>query len=252
MPATYQLLHLTDLHLLADPEANLHGWPVEQAFQRVLAGALADTPRPDAIILGGDLVDDESEHGYARLDATLACLPCPVLAMAGNHDDPARMARMLKHAVVHDRLELGGWQLIALDSHIQGSDAGALGRDQIERLDGWLQANTAPTLVCLHHPPVDVGAAWIDAIGLRDRDALEDVIARHSQVNALVCGHAHQAAELAFAGRACLITPSTMRQFAPGSCDFAEDAARSPGYRHIQLDCNGHMTSTVRRVPWPT
>ena len=251
MPAIYQLIHLTDLHLLADPEARLHGWPVEKTFQHLLAAALAETPKPDAIVLGGDLVDDESERGYARLDATLARLPCPVLAMAGNHDDPARMARRLQHAVVHERLTVGDWQLIALDSHIQGSDAGALGHDAIERLDRWLHAHTAPTLVCLHHPPVDVGAAWIDAIGLRDREALEDVISRHPQVRAILCGHAHQAAELEFAGRPCLITPSTMRQFAPGSRDFAEDTSRSPGYRRIELGHGGRFSSAVQRVPYP-
>ncbi|MES1949963.1 cyclic AMP phosphodiesterase [Salinisphaera sp. S4-8] len=250
MRATYQILHITDLHLCADAGQLLHGWPVEQAFQRVLAAALERTPAPDAIVLGGDLVDDGSLAGYQRLDATLAGLPCPVLAMAGNHDDPHRMAQTLVHAVVHERLQVGEWQLIALDSHLAGSDAGELGETQIARLDGWLAESDAPTLLCLHHPPADVGAAWIDAIGLRDRDRLAGVIERHPQVHALLCGHAHQAAALDFAGRACLVTPSTMRQFAPGARCFAQDDRRAPGYRSIQLSANQGAASTVERVPW--
>ncbi|ERJ19700.1 phosphohydrolase Icc [Salinisphaera shabanensis T35B1] len=248
MRITLQIIHLTDLHLRADADARLHGWLVEDAFQRVLAAALEALPRPDAIVLGGDLVDDESVRGYKRLDSTLARLPCPVLAMAGNHDDPLRMAQTLEHAVVHERLRVGEWQLMALDSHINGSEAGELGGQQLERLDGWLAENTAPTLIFVHHPPIDVGAAWIDAIGLHDRDALERVVAGRAHVKAVLCGHAHQAAELDFADRPCLVTPSTMRQFAPGAHSFTDDPARAPGYRLIEIAADQSFETTVKRV----
>lgn len=249
MPGDITLLHLTDPHLRARTDARLHGWHVAAAFQRSLDAAMTAYPRADAIILGGDLVDDESSAGYRWLDARLAALQRPVLAVAGNHDDPAAMRRHLKSAVVHDALGVGGWRLIGLDSHVPGSDAGRIGPRALAGLDRALQADPAPTLICVHHPPLDVGSAWIDAIGLIDRDALRATLARHPQVRGVVCGHVHQAGEYRLDGYPVWTTPSTMRQFRPGSPTFAEDSARAPGYRCLQLGADGKITTTVHRVP---
>jgi Icc protein len=249
MSTALQLIHLTDFHLLAEPAARLHGWHVEQAFCQVLEDARRRWPQAAAYVLGGDLVDDESRLGYARLDTHLARLDRPVLAMAGNHDDPAAMADALAHARVHEPLHLGGWQLIALDSHMKGSEAGRIGPAQLQRLDRALADCGRPTLLFVHHPPVAVGSAWIDAIGLTDRDALETIVARHPHVRAVVCGHAHQAFEGILADRPCLITPATMRQFAPGAHEFAEDADRAPGYRWLTLAADGQLDTGVCRVP---
>ena len=66
------LLHITDPHLCAAPGTRLHGWDVAAAFERILNSALGAHPDADALVLGGDLVDDESEAGYRWLDARLA------------------------------------------------------------------------------------------------------------------------------------------------------------------------------------
>lgn len=248
MPAI-ELLHLTDPHLLAEPGGQLHGWHVQRAFDAVLADATRRYLDYAAIVLGGDLVDDESEAGYARLNTRLGELGRPVLAMAGNHDCPRSMARTMTAAVVHDALDVGGWRLIALDSHKPGSAAGRLGARQIEALERRLIETAAPTLIFVHHPAAPVGSRWIDAIGLEDRDTLATVLARHSQVKAVVCGHAHQAATLDARGMPCLVTPATMRQFLPGAADFAEDTTRAPGYRWLSLTVDGELASRVHRVP---
>ncbi|MGN8160422.1 metallophosphoesterase [Salinisphaera sp. RV14] len=243
------LLHITDLHLLAEPGSRLHGWDVSATFDRVLAEALATHPEADAVVLGGDLVDDESTTGYRWLDRRLHTLARPVLAVAGNHDDPAAMAEQLTCAAVHDVIGVGGWRLIGLDSHVPGSDAGRIGPRALAGLDRTLQADPAPALICVHHPPLDVGSAWIDAIGLVDRDALRATLARHPRVRGVVCGHVHQAGEYRLDGYPVWTTPSTMRQFRPGSPTFAEDSARPPGYRCLRLGADGEITTTVHRVP---
>ena len=248
MPPSLRLVHLTDFHLLGEADARLHGWHVQRALELVLDDICHAVPDAAAFVLGGDLVDDETAAGYARLDDRLAALGRPVLAMAGNHDDPARMAAYLRHARVHMRLEIGGWQLFALNSHLDSSEAGRVGARQLHDLDAQLGRHPNPALVFVHHPPCSVGSAWIDTIGLQDRDALATVIERHPHVRAIVCGHAHQQAALAFAGRPCLVTPATMRQFLPQSHGFAEDAQRAPGYRVLTLTPDGGMTSRVRRV----
>lgn len=249
MPRPLTLVHLTDLHLLAEATARLHGWQVQAALDAVVADIHARLGAAvHAYVLGGDLVDDESTPGYARLNRQLATWQRPVLAMAGNHDDPATMARILTHAHVHTPLRLADWSLIALDSHRCDSEAGRLGSDQLARLEQCLRENERPTLLFVHHPPCDLGSAWIDSIGLVDRDALARVMRAHAHVRGVVCGHAHQAATLEFAGRPCVVTPATMRQFLPGAREFAEDEQRAPGYRTIELTANGTWRSQVRRV----
>ena len=248
MSEPIQVVHLTDFHLLAEPGARLHGWDVQRAFDTVLDDVLQQIPDASAFILGGDLVDDETAAGYARLNQRLATLDRPVLAMAGNHDDPFAMQEQLRCAVVHGALTIGGWQLVALDSHIDGSEAGRIGPEQLDRLDTQLSRSANPTVVFVHHPPRPVGSAWIDAIGLEDSAALAAVIERYAHVGAIVCGHAHQQATLEFAGRPCLVTPATMRQFLPKSETFAEDALQVPGYRVLTLGADQSLQSRVARV----
>lgn len=247
--AALEILHVTDPHLLAAEHARLHAWPVEASFDAVLAAALRRYPDCAALALGGDLVDDESVAGYRRLDARLHALGRPVLAMAGNHDDPTRMQQHLGTATVHGVLDLGGWRLIALDSHQPGTASGRLGETRIEALAHTLGASPdRPTLVFVHHPPVAVGSAWVDAIGLEDGDALRACLAGQPQVRAVVCGHAHQAARMDCGGFECLVTPSTMRQFRPGATTFALDPKRGPGYRGIRLYADGRWQTRVHRV----
>lgn len=249
MGATLEVLHITDCHLIADRGARLHGWPVATAFEHVLGHALERYPEADAIVLGGDLVDDESEAGYRWLDAMLAATGRPVLAIAGNHDDPQSMPRLLGSAIVHDRLCLGGWRLIGLCSHRPGREDGLIGHAALQALDAQLATDHAPTLVCVHHPPFAVGSAWIDAMGLSDGAALRSVLARHSHVQGVLAGHVHQASQHRLDGSYGWTTPSTMRQFLPASPVFAEDPAHAPGYRWLALNADGSITTTVHRCP---
>lgn len=248
MNHTHSILHLTDPHLLADRQARLHGWAVQSAFDQVLTAALQAYPTADALLLGGDLVDDQSAAGYQRLDAQLAALDMPVLAIAGNHDAPQRMRRYMPHVRVHDRLCLDNWQLIGLNTHIPGQDAGTIAPDSLALLDHCLTTDDRHALIGLHHPPWHLHSRWMDAIGLTNPEALRRPLDAAQQGVGLVCGHAHQQAAHTLCNRLAWITPSTMRQFLPRSDAFAEDIA-APGFRQLSLHPDGRITSCVHRVP---
>lgn len=244
-----QVLHITDLHLIAEIGATLHGWRVHDAFEAVLSDALTFAPNADALLLGGDLVDDRSPDGYHWLNQRLRDLPMPVLAVAGNHDTPETMAHTLTAATIHGRIELDGWRIIGLNSHCPGTEAGRIGMEQLDKLARTLAADPRPVLVCVHHPAWPIGSDWQDSIGLADRDALIHTLAEAPNARAVVCGHAHQAgAKMLGDGLAGYLTAATMRQFLPGAQTFAEDPVRAPGYRVLRLDDNGGVTSTHRRV----
>lgn len=243
------VLHITDPHLLASRNGRLHGWHVQNAFDEVLNAAFARYPRPDALVLGGDLVDDESVAGYQRLDRQLAALEVPVLAVAGNHDSPAHMQRYLAHATVHGVITLEDWQLVGLNTHKHGHDSGELDAASLERLSTCIENDSRHTLAALHHPPWAIGSRWLDQIGLANADALTDMVTRAPGHVSLICGHAHQQAAHHIGKHCAWITPSTMRQFLPLADEFAEDTGHGPGYRQLTLHADGTAATMIHRLP---
>lgn len=249
-----RVVQITDCHLLADTDAALHGWRNWDALNAVLAHIRTAYPRIDAVVLTGDLVHDETDAGYRRLTERIRSLGAPlVCALPGNHDDPDRIAAAMPGVTTTGPVALGAWRIHLLNSHIHGSDSGRLGARALARLADDLAAHPdQPALVAVHHPPVSVGAAWLDAMRLADGDRLLELLAHHQPGHVIACGHVHQRFEKTQADTRILCTPAVTRQFLPGSASFAEDRARPPGYRVLRLRADGSFTTRVRRVPTAT
>jgi 3',5'-cyclic AMP phosphodiesterase CpdA len=83
---------------------------------------------------------------------------------------------------------------LLLDTLDQGKDGGRL----CERRLAWLRARleesgNAPVFLFLHHPPMQVGIAGMDAIALADPEALWAVLAPHRAcIRHLFHGHLHR------------------------------------------------------------
>jgi 3',5'-cyclic-AMP phosphodiesterase len=211
-PAT--LVQLSDLHLRAGEDGDGPAARLERAVRRV--DALQ--PRPQAVLLSGDLADTPSRAAYEQVHELLAPLGVPVHAIPGNHDDRDLLRARFGPAPapdgsrVHFAVSCGPMRLVGCDSTRPGDDAGALGDEEMSWLDETLgQAPETPTLLALHHPPVLTGVRVMDAIALdaQDRGALEALLGGHPQVQAITCGHVHTTMTTAFAGRPLLICPST-------------------------------------------
>src|SRR5690606_38970763 len=97
-----------------------------------------DDPRwpPAAVVVTGDIVQDESAAGYARFRDTFAGLQVPVYCVAGNHDDPALLKQILSEPPfqVGGEAELGPWTLQLLNTFATGDDGGKVGPQQLARL----------------------------------------------------------------------------------------------------------------------
>jgi Icc protein len=247
-PKPFTLVQLSDTHLFAEPDAVQHGWRTQASFMAVLDEIRAQNP--DALLASGDLVHDESEIGYSRLAAALHKLRVPVCYLPGNHDDPQRMQTAFAPLgeSAPTRVVLGGWQILLLDDHQPGSDAGWIPQDQFDQLAYWLVRHREPALIAVHHPPVSVGSRWLDAIGLRNGLMLIKLTALHPQVRAIICGHIHQELDMTVNGIRVLAAPSTCRQFLPKSDSPAEDQAALPGYRCLWLYPTGRLRTQVFRV----
>lgn len=210
------IAHLSDPHLrtdalAAEPAASLH---------RALGRVLALDPRPDCVVITGDLTEHGRVGEYSQLREVIGAFPLPLHLTTGNHDNPAALLEVFggspflgggsstHYAVAH-----AGFTVIALDSRVADSPAGHVGDEQLSWLDDVLaQRPDVPAFVCLHHPPVAVGVPFLDGMRLDDGPALGAVLARHGNVARVLAGHVHRAISAPFAGTAVAVAPSTYRQ----------------------------------------
>jgi len=243
-----RILQITDLHLHADPDAQLYGVKTDDSFRAVLDAALqTGEPSPDAVLVTGDLVEDCSREGYERFRSVMEPLKLPVLCLPGNHDNPALMSQLLDDGDFSfcPSRDIGCWRFILLNSHIAGDDGGALTGSELQRLDAELAAATnRNALVAVHHQPIDMGSAWLDGYGLRNSADLMAVLARHSNVRGVIWGHVHQASDRAYDAMRMLSTPSTCAQFTPGTEKCVMDT-RPPGFRTLRLSVDGGIDTDV-------
>ena len=244
-----RLTHLTDPHLYGGEGELLRGIATLPALEATLAHARQRDWPPDALLITGDLVQDDPA-GYAHYRRLFGGLRLPVLCLPGNHDEPEAMRRELDCApfVVGGAVDLGLWRIVLLDSTIAGSASGRLGPETLAELQSALAgAPQRHALVCLHHHPVPMASRWLDRVGLQNADEFLGIIDRHPNVRGIVWGHVHQNYVALRDGVRLLATPSTCAQFLPHSDQFAVDPS-PPGYRRLVLRADGTIDTEVLRV----
>jgi 3',5'-cyclic-AMP phosphodiesterase len=210
------IAHLSDPHLRTDVLAGEAAGALWLALGRVLALE----PRPDCVVITGDLTEFGRVDAYRQLRELVGAFPLPLYLVTGNHDDPAAMLEVFGGTPflgggrsAHYAVDHPGFTVVALDSWRPDGPAGRIGAEQLEWLDDVLgRRPEAPAFVCLHHPPVAVGIPVLDGMRLEDGPALGAVLGRHRNVARVLAGHVHRAVGVPFAGTVVSIAPSTCRQ----------------------------------------
>lgn len=249
------ILHLTDLHLLADADALLKGVPTRETLRLVLAQARESGREFDAIVITGDCAHDEQRPSYVALRELLGDWGERCLFVPGNHDDRALLRDVFGDRIANAEAEwitfsesVAGWRLIGLDTHWPAQVEGRIEPEQLDWLQGELRScGTHPCGLFLHHPPVPIGCEWLDRIGLVDPEPVLRIIRENPHVRFACAGHVHHASEVRLSETVFYTTPSTGIQFLPVGTEPAY-AALPPGYRVIELDGERH-TTTVHRLP---
>jgi 3',5'-cyclic AMP phosphodiesterase CpdA len=188
--------------------------------------------QPHCVLATGDLTDRGEPEAYAVLRDILGALPIPIYAIPGNHDRREALRQCFADCPwmpaesgtpIRYRVRLEQVTLIALDTLVEGEDHGALGDAQLAWLEQRLrEASCEPVVIMLHHPPVVSGIANMDSMRLRDANRLGDLVARHGNVERILCGHLHRAMHLRWRGSVVSVPSSTVEQV---RLTFAADMA---------------------------
>jgi 3',5'-cyclic AMP phosphodiesterase CpdA len=215
------LAQISDLHVVAPGKQLYDRIDTPGFLARAVAHLNALEPRPDFTIITGDLVDRGSIAEYDNLRDLLKDLQIPWALMPGNHDDRAnlrqafadqpylpRTGEFLQYTIEHLPL-----RLLALDTLIPGAAGGALCRVRLE----WLAARLSekpnqPTVIAMHHPPFSTGLAEMDAINCDNGAALGAIVARHPQIERIICGHVHRPMTVRWHGTVVTTAPATAHQ----------------------------------------
>ena len=244
-----EILHITDCHLSASPDADLLGVNTRDSFEAVLNRTKADQIEPNLLLLTGDLAQDGSKTAYQVLKQQLKNYKCPAYWFPGNHDNRLNMRAAVGNGSELEKIvRIGSWQIVLLDSLVEGKVHGRLAQPELNCLEQAL--NERPelhTLVCLHHHPVSINSHWLDQIGLHNRDAFWSVIDQASNVKAVLWGHIHQQIDECRGNIKLMASPSTCIQFLPESDDFAVENI-APGYRRLKLFPDGSIETSVTRA----
>jgi 3',5'-cyclic AMP phosphodiesterase CpdA len=210
MSGKFRLAQISDTHVRADD-----GGAAAAQLRRAMAQA--KSYEVDAILLTGDLANDERAEEYAVLAEAIADPPAPLFLMPGNHDERGLMRRFFPSHAYWPRqgplsfaIDDFPVRVVAVDQVVPGETHGLLTEAGAKWLDATLAAApAAPTIVALHHPPFLTHDLLFDRIGLLDADLFASVIAKHRQVARVICGHHHRVAFGQVAHAPVIVAPSS-------------------------------------------
>jgi 3',5'-cyclic AMP phosphodiesterase CpdA len=252
------ICQLTDLHVRPVGKPANRVSETSLFTERAFRAVARLRPPPDVVMITGDLTECGLDEEYVNLTRLLRkWLPMPVFVIPGNHDRRGNLRAGLKHlpGVVRDphyvqyAVEEYPVRLVMLDTLVPGAGHGELSAEQLKFLDRTLAAAPdRPTIIGMHHPPFKCGIAHMDRINLRNAAAFTEVVARHRQVERILCGHHHRPVVARVAHAIASIAPSVAHQveMTLDSDDAGAFVFEPPAYQlHLWSAADGIVSHTV-------
>ncbi|AOK04033.1 phosphodiesterase [Burkholderia sp. AU19243] len=218
------LAQISDLHIKRPGQLAYRRVDTAAALARCISKLNALVPRPDAVLITGDLTDFGHDDEYRHLRELLAPLEIPYYLMVGNHDDRAGLRRAFADRpelhggkFVQYALDVGDVRVLALDSQVPGTSHGDLCDARLAWLAAQLDAaRDRAVIVALHHPPFVSGIGHMDALRLAPAAAakLDALLRGYPNVERVLCGHVHRTMFTRFGGTLASAVPAPAHQVA--------------------------------------
>jgi Icc protein len=215
-PKPVLIAQISDLHIKPPGALAYRRVDTAKALERCVIALNEFIPKPDLVVISGDLADSPTPEEYEHLKRLLAPLKLPFVSIPGNHDSRELMraafplaSYALSSGALNQRVEIGGLDLVLLDSSVPGKPHGELEAATLQWLEEILaSAPDRPALLFLHHPPFKTGIWHMDHQNLLNAGELALVVRRHPRAQLIAAGHVHRATLTMFAGVPATICPA--------------------------------------------
>ena len=220
-----RIIHISDLNI--GPKGD--DAPARQKMAANLTDCVAHVnqldAQPDLLLITGNITDDGSLEAAQHAREILDTLNCPYKLVCGPQDDRRTTLAVFDHACAN---EVGGvvsylvegydLRLIGLDSLGHNGTGGNICQKRLHWVNDHLAGNqTQPTLIFMHHPPLKLGIANVDADGFNNADIFGQMVKHYSNIKGILCGHINFACHAGWNETVVSTAPSMgMGDTAPG------------------------------------
>jgi Icc protein len=252
-----RIAHISDFHLPNKPGQRVNEARPDANLIEAVAVLKKQTPKPELIVLGGDLLEDGQKGNYETIAELFKEFQVPLHTVLGNHDD----LKALKRSSLIDQdndypgygsFDHGKLHIVLLNTGGTGKGHGHLEEQQLLWLSEDLYQNhRKPILIFMHHHPVNSGVPWLDKIKLENADEFWEIVPPYSN-NILGVFFAHLHIQLSTVTRGVLAAspPAVCFQFSGNSdASKAELSAEQPGFNLIDVKDRNVRVRTVRFAP---
>lgn len=210
------IAQISDLHIKSPGDLAYGRVDTAKALERCITALNALNPKPDLVVISGDLVDTPTAGEYDHLKCLLTSLELRFVSVPGNHDSREMMRSAfpeqvyaLSSGALNQFTQVDGLDLVLLDSSVPGKPHGELEAPTLQWLDETLASSRErPALLFLHHPPFIAGIWHMDRQNLLNASELEPIVRQHPRVQLVAAGHVHRTALTMFAGTVATICPA--------------------------------------------
>ena len=250
---TKLVLQLSDLHLFKTAQETMMKVNPAIALEKVITQICADCADnfPDLAVISGDLSQDGSLESYCLASDLLKRLAIPCFALSGNHDEEKHLKRIFstpEQTVIP--FSSTTWTLLGLNTQVKGATHGMIRNEEWQAVTTLIKSQPERNFALfMHHHLLPCGSSWLDKINVHNAKLLLNFIKTHPNLRAVFMGHIHQELAERYGSTRFYATPAIGWQFAVHRQKFKLDDTM-PGYRLIRFFEDGHVETSVRRIPF--
>ncbi len=243
-----RFVHISDTHISPDPHYN-H----DAAQHTPLMGAKALVHElnalpftPDFVLHTGDVAYNPDAAAYPVAREALSAIRYPTYYLAGNHDDPAALQRVMLGAEqiktpFDYQFEVKGVQIVCVDSNRPAEPPGGrVSEAQLAWLEGLCRAqDDRPLVVATHHNVLPMGSPWWDDTMRMENgeDFHRALLPARDRIRGVFFGHVHQNIAITRDGIPYFSALSTWYQIHnyPGQLETEVDRYAAPGFNVVMI-----------------
>ncbi len=248
------IAQISDTHIAAADKQTYGIVPMAENLARCVAHINGLIPKPDLVLITGDVANDWCIDQTLRAKSILDGLDCPYYIIPGNHDDRGHIWDVFGGKACPERVDgfinyvIDGYpiRMIGIDTLETGESGGVLCATRL----AWIKERLAedqqtPTLLFMHHPPLKLGIPETDVDGFVGSDELGALIADCGNIKRVLCGHIHLLTHTLWNGTIVTTAPSMGMQLA---LDLTQEKPSKflktkPGYLLHHLTGGGHLVT---------